>query len=93
MNLELRNKTPEEVQQTLAKTPRRTLVRMIYRLLTLEPHFSVQEFAQARGLKRDTVLSLIREKKIRPVHVPTDRGDYRIPLSAAEDFDRRTAIS
>jgi hypothetical protein len=86
-------KSREEIDALLAKTPRETLLQIIYRLATLEPHFSVREFAALRRLRRDTVLALIRDKKIKPIHTPTDRGDYRIPLSAVRDFDQRTAIS
>lgn len=93
MRLDLRNKSTEEIEEMLSNAPRKRLLSIIRGLVALEPHFSVQEFAQARRLKRETVLGLIRDKKIKPVHTPTDRGDYRIPLSAVQDFDQRTAIS
>lgn len=91
--LELAGKSEAEIRRLLVNTPRKTLLQMIVRLVALEPHFTVTEFAQARRLTRERVLKLIGERKLAPVHVPTDRGDYRIPLSTATDFDRRTAVS
>jgi hypothetical protein len=51
------------------------------------------EFAARRRLTRNQVIKMIRDRKIPGVHVPTERGDYRISLSGALEFDRRTAIS
>jgi hypothetical protein len=90
--IELAGKSEDEIRQLLAKTPRQALLQLITRLVALEPHFTVTEFAQARRMTRDKVLKLIDARQLTPVHVPTERGDYRIPLSAVRDFDRRTAI-
>lgn len=86
-------KSKEEIERLLAKTPRKTLLDIVAGLASLEPHLTVVEFAARRRLTRNQVIKMIRDRKIPGVHVPTDRGDYRISLSGALEFDRRTAIS
>lgn len=84
-------KSREEIGEVLKSTPRQELLDIICALATPEPHYSPREIAQRRGLKKETILRLIREGVIAPVHAPTGK-DYRIPLSAIRDWDKRTAI-
>lgn len=89
---DVRNRTRDEIGGILKHTPRPELLDLIFSLSTCEPHYSPAELAKRRGLHKETILRLIKQGVIAPIHAPTGK-DYRIPLSSILDWDRRTALS
>jgi len=82
-------KTRDQIERALADKDRPALLDVIYKLTTLEPHFTISDVARARKLSRGAILDKLRTGAIKRAHRPL-KNAYRIPLSALQDWDRST---
>lgn len=87
---DLTGKSYEDIAERLRGMKRDRLVKIIQQLATLEPHFSPEQIAAARGLPVKAILQRIRENQVR-AHMPA-HNRYRVPRSAVEAWDTRTLI-
>lgn len=87
---EIIGKSRQELEKILRHKERGELLDLIAGLATLEPMFSPERIAAARGLKPRTVLQMMKDGRIR-AHLVTNR--YRAPLSAILEWDQSTALS
>lgn len=79
-----------ELEERTKHLPRRLLLDLFHRYVTLEPKFTPEEFGQAYRLGPRAVKALIKGGKLGALK-PMENG-YRIPLSAALAFNARAAV-
>jgi hypothetical protein len=75
-----------------SETRRDTLLKLIERLATLEPHFTDKEIAQARCIGVNKVREHMLSGLIRDAKKDGASNPWTAPLSAIAEYDRQTAI-
>lgn len=91
--MNLLGKTLEQITQATKDLSRDELLELLYRHVSIEPHFKISEVASARRMTKDAVMARIHAGEIPPpTHRPLDNA-YRIPLSAIRSWDTSTALN
>jgi len=88
--MSLVGKTREQIEHATRHKKREELLEIIYSLATFEPHFKPQEIAERRRMSKGKVLRLIKAGVLR-AHKPMENA-LRVPLSAIQDWDEKTAL-
>lgn len=90
--MNLVGKTREQITYATKDLSREELIEVLYRHVTIEPHFKVSEIGKARRITKDAVMARLRTGEIPPpTHRPLENS-YRIPLSSIRSWDESTAI-
>jgi hypothetical protein len=86
----LYGKSRDEIAELTARMPAPRLIDLLYQHVTLEPFFSPDQVAKARGMTKRQIVARCKDGRIAG-HKPLENG-WRIPHSAVLEWDEQTAV-
>lgn len=82
----------EKITYLLRNLRREEIIFLLFKHVSLEPHFTAKQIAAARCIGVRKVLALMRSGDITPAHKAGRTNSWTAPLSAIRRYDDKTAI-